>query len=255
MTLRPPIIALALGTLVALVASACSVAPVADLDGEWILQRGTVDGDPLEPVADARVTLRINGSEIGGTAACNSYGGEMERDGERITLDALSMTEMACAEPIMALEAAYLDGLSRADTARRDADQLRLTGPAIELDFTLVPPISDADPVGTRWQLESLITGDAVSSVLGEPTLELAPGGTVSGSTGCRSFSASYTLEADALVLADFVTDLRACDPDVAGQDEAVLGLLGGPLRVSVSGDRLTLTNGANGLDYRAVGG
>jgi heat shock protein HslJ len=252
MTPRPFAVVLA---LVALLASACGLGPVADLDGEWILQRGTVGGNPLQLVAGSQVSLRIDGSEVGGTAACNSYGGEMERDGDRVTIGTLSMTEMACDEPTMALEAAYLDGLSRADTARRDADQLRLTGPATELDFTLLQPTPDADPVGTQWRLESLITGDAVSSVFGEASLELAQDGTVSGSTGCRSFGGSYTLEGDELAISDLVVDLRACDEASAGQDGQVLGLLEGPLRVTVSGDRMTLMGGANGLDYRAVGG
>jgi heat shock protein HslJ len=250
MTARSILIAV----LVALVASACGVGPVADLDGEWILQRGTVDGAPLELVQGARVSLRIDGTEVGGTAACNQYGGEMERDGDRITFGALFMTEMACDEPLMALESAYVDALSRVDTARRDADQLRLTGPATELDFTLLQPMPDADPVGTSWRLESLITGDAVSSVFGEATLLLAEDGTVSGSTGCRSFGGSYTLEADELAIADLVVDQRACDDQSAGQDGQVLELLGGPLRMTVDGDRMTLMGGANGLDYRAEG-
>jgi heat shock protein HslJ len=247
---RPLIVA----AIVALVAAACGLGPAVDLDGEWILQRGTVGGQALQLVEGARVSLRIDGSDIGGTAACNHYGGEMDRDGDRITIGALSMTEMACAEPIMALEAAYLDGLSRVDTARRDGGQLRLTGPATELDFTLLEPTPDAEPVGTQWRLESLITGDAVSSVFGEATLLLREDGTVSGSTGCRSFGGSYTLEGDTLVIADLVADMRACDEESAGQDGQVLGLLEGPLRVTVSGDRLTLMGGANGLDYRAVG-
>ncbi|MGZ8563761.1 MAG: META domain-containing protein [Candidatus Limnocylindria bacterium] len=250
MTPRPLIVA----ALIALVAAACSVGSAADLDGEWILLRGSVGGQALQLVEGARVSLRIDGSEVGGTAACNQYGGEIDRDGDRISIGALSMTEMGCAEPIMALEAAYLDGLSRVDTARRDADQLRLTGPATELDFTLLQPTPDADPVGTRWRLESLITGDSVSSVFGEATLILAEDGTVSGSTGCRSFRGSYTLEGDELAIADLVVDLRACDDQSAGQDSQVLGLLEGPLRVTVSGDRLTLMDGANGLDYRAIG-
>jgi heat shock protein HslJ len=162
---------------------------------------------------------------------------------------------MACAEPIMALEAAYLDGLSRVDTARRDADRLRLTGPATDLDFTLLQPTPDADPVGTHWRLESLIAGDAVSSVFGDATLLLAEDGTVSGSTGCRSFGGSYTLEGNELVIADLVADMRPCDARSAGQDGQVLGLLEVPLRATVSGDRLTLMGGANGLDYVAIGG
>lgn len=251
MTPRPLIVA----TLVALVAAACGLGPVGDLDGEWILQDATVGGQALQLVEGARVSLRIDGSEIGGTAACNHYGGELDRGGDRITIGALSMTEMACDEPLMALEAAYLDGLSRVDSAGREADQLRLTGPATELAFTLLQPTPDADPVGTRWRLESLITGDAVSSVFGEATLLLAENGTLSGSTGCRSFGGSYALDGDELVVADLLIDMRPCDAESAGQDGQVLGLLEGPLRVTVGGDRLTLMSGANGLDYRAAGG
>lgn len=250
MTSRPFIVA----ALLALVGAACGLGPVTDLDGEWILQRGTVGGDALQLVEGARVSLRVEGSEVGGSAACNQYGGEMNRDGDRITIGALSMTEMGCAEPIMALETAYLDGLSGVDTARRDADRLRLTGPATELDFTLLQRTPDADPVGTQWRLDSLITGDAVSSVFGEATLLLADDGTVSGSTGCRSFGGTYTLEGDELVIADLVVAMRACDEQSAAQDGQILGLLEGPLRVTVSGDRLTLMGDANGLDYRAVG-
>lgn len=241
--------------LLAIALAACGLGSAADLDGEWILQRGTVGGDPLQLVPGARVSLRIDGSDAGGTAACNSYGGTLERDGDRVTIGALSMTEMACAEQTMALEAAYLAALATIDTATRDADRLRLAGPGTELDFTPLQPTPDADPVGTTWRLESIITGDAVASVFGEALLELAGDGAVAGSTGCRSFGGTYRLEADELVIADLVVDQRACGPESAGQDGQVLGLLEGPLRVAVSGDRLTLTGDTGGLDYRAAGG
>lgn len=253
MTPRSLILAALVG--LAVLTAACGVGPAVELDGEWILQRGTVDGEALQLAEGPQVSLRIDGSEIGGTAACNQYGGEMERDGDRVTFGALSMTEMACDEPLMALEAAYLDALSRVDTARRDADQLRLTGPATELAFTVLQPMPNADPVGTQWRLESLIVGDAASSVVGEATLLLAEDGSVSGSTGCRSFGGAYTLEGDELVVTDLVVDQRACDDTSAAQDGHVLGVLEGPLRVTVSGDAMTLMGGANGLDYRADGG
>lgn len=249
----PTVVVLA---LISVLAAACDLGgPGVDLDGAWTLQRGTVDGGALQLVPGAQLSLRIEGSEVGGIAACNHYGGEMSRDGGRITMSALSMTEMGCPEPIMALEAAYLGALSRVEAAARSGDQLRLTGPGTELDYTLQPPVADADPVGTRWQLESLISGDAVSSVAGDATLALAADGTVSGSTGCRSFSGTYALAGDELTVEGLIVDMRPCDADTAAQDGQVLRVLEGPMRLAVDGDRLTLMLGSEGLDYRAIGG
>ena len=42
---------------------------------------------------------------------------------------------MACEEPIMTLEGAYLAGLAKIDAARMDGDALVLTGPGTELRF------------------------------------------------------------------------------------------------------------------------
>ena len=238
---------------VGIVASGCGVVgSPADLDGEWILTGGTHDGAAVGPIEGTTVTLRIAGDEVGGIAACNHYGGTISRDGATISIGALSMTEMGCEEPIMALESAYLAALADVDTASRVGDVLTLSGSGVELDFDLVPPEADAGLVGTEWLLESQVSGDAVASVLGEATLVFSEDGTVTGSTGCRSFSADYELDGTTLRIGDFVTDMRACADDLGGQDTFILDLLGSDLTISIEGGRLSLRSGDLGLDYRA---
>jgi heat shock protein HslJ len=106
----------------------------------WQLTGGSVDATPLQPISDAPVTLAAVDSQIGGRAACNSYGAEMTfHDGE-ITIGMIIATEMAC-EPaeIMTLEAAYLGGLQRVTTATRLSEtRLTLNGEGVTLQFSTV---------------------------------------------------------------------------------------------------------------------
>lgn len=50
-----------------------------DEDGSWQLMSGTVDGRPVPIVDSHPITLNIDGYVIGGTAACNGYGGNLKR--------------------------------------------------------------------------------------------------------------------------------------------------------------------------------
>lgn len=241
-----------LATTLALAGCGLLGADTAELDGEWVLRSGSVDGQPLALVADRVVTLRIDGDEVGGTAACNIYGGTIERDGSSIAISALSMTEMGCDEPTMALEAAYLAALVAVTTADRAESSLLLEGPGVELAFGLEVPEPDAGLVGTAWSLESMVTGDAVSSVLGPATLVLEEDGTMRGSTGCRDFTARYELSGADLRVSDLAVDQVECEEGVASQDAHVLGTFEGQVRLSIEGSRLSISGPDRGLDYLA---
>jgi heat shock protein HslJ len=246
----------ALGMTIAL--SACgATAPtptgggVVDATGDWQLSAGTVDGGPFPIVKDSPITMTVNGTQIGGRAACNAYGGEIVIDGGRVKFGLTSMTEMACQEPIMAAEAAYLAALARIAGATRDGDTLRLTGPNVELDFDRLAPPPIAELVGTDWVLQSLVKGDAASSVAGEPaTLRIEAAGTFKGSTGCRTFSGRWVTAEGGITPTDFGMDQTECPPDLAAQDGHVTGVLEG-FRGSIDGRTLTLTGrGGDGLIY-----
>ncbi len=124
------------GASVSSVPSVPPVPPVAlEPGGEWLLAAGTVDGQQLTLVADAPVTFVVEGSNVSGRSACNQYFGQFALVDGHVSLTGLGGTEMACEEPIMTLEGAYLAGLVKIDAARMDGDALVLTGPGTELRF------------------------------------------------------------------------------------------------------------------------
>ena len=249
-------VAIASGLSIAL--SACGATATAptdvgmvDVTGDWQLAAGTVDGGPFRIVKDSPITMTVSGTHIGGRAACNAYGGEIVLDGGLVKFGLMSMTEMACREPVMAAEAAYVAALARIVGAARDGDRLVLTGPNVELDFDPLAPQPIAALVGTDWVLESLVKGDVASSVAGEPaTLRLEHAGTFKGSTGCRTFSGRWVTAEGGITPTDFGMDQIECPPDLAAQDRHVTGVLEG-FRASIDGRILTLTGrDGNGLIY-----
>lgn len=247
----------ALGVLLA----GCSLLPGAEnaaLDGEWRLQAGTNQGAAIPIPAGSRITLTIDGADVGGSSACNRYGGTLEINGTTITISALSMTEMACQEDLMAAEAAYLAALPRATIAARDGDSLVLSGPQVELRFARLPPVPNADLVGPVWTLDSLISGQVVSSITGEPapTLQLRANGTLAAATGCRDLTGRYTVSGNRVAVTLDPYDLVGCVDPLGAQDTHVLKVVGAldGFTVAIQGSSMTMTAGDRGLGYRVVG-
>jgi heat shock protein HslJ len=229
--------------------------PVAfDPAGTWQLVQGSVDGEMLELPDDAPVTLNVEGSQVSGRSGCNQYFGEFTLVDGRVTLGGLGATEMACEEPIMTLEAAYLSGLAKAESARPDGNNLLLVGPGVELRYERLEPPPTVAMIGTHWVLESLVQADAVSSAVGEQaTLVLDPGGSFAGSTGCRMLTGRYAIDGSEILATDLRTD-GECPEAVFAQDSQVIEVLGDGFRAAVNGKELQLTSagGVWGLVYRA---
>jgi heat shock protein HslJ len=228
-------------------------APV--LLGEWELVAGTTDGAALPMPPDVRATLVIDDGELSGRSFCNSYSSTYRLDDDGgLHIDGLGGTEMACDPAIMAAESAYLAALGAATGRPSVGDgELVLTGEGVELRFREIPPVPRSDLVGTRWVLDTLIDGETAASTLGEPAvLELAPDGSLTGSTGCRTFTGTWTEDGGVLRFPQFEAS-GDCPGDVALQNAHVLAVLGREPQVEIAGDRLTLTApDGRGLDYRA---
>ena len=138
--LRPVIAALAALFVIAACDASLSAAPsdpaaAIDPSGEWQLAEGTVDGQPLVLRDDAPITFIVEGSRVSGRSACNQYFGEFTVVDGTVRLSGLGGTEMACEEPIMSLEAAYMGSLAKVDSSRLDGETLVLSGPGVQLRF------------------------------------------------------------------------------------------------------------------------
>lgn len=110
----------------------------ASIEGSWTLESGTWDGQPIPLVESHPITAEFEGDEIGGTAACNTYGGRWQTNEGFFQITELAWTEMACMPPdVMESEAAYLTALANVETAEVVDGNLVLTGSRTEM--TLVP--------------------------------------------------------------------------------------------------------------------
>jgi heat shock protein HslJ len=231
-------------------------------DGDWTLAAGQGPDGALALVDGRPVTLTVDGGTVGGSAACNSYGGSARvGDAGGFAVGEVASTEMACAEPeVMALEAAYLTAFGAVRTARLDGDRLVLTGEGVELRYDRTPKVPDAPVEGTRWLVEGLVqgTGDtaSVSSLVGQPFV-LLKDGRLTGNGGCAGLTGTYTLDRDRLVVAD----LRLvpvpgddCSPENTAQDDVLADVLRQPLTVAVDERSMTLTGVASGLTLFAEG-
>ena len=225
-----------------------------DPQGAWRLVEGSANGAKVPIVDGHPITLTIEGSEIGGRAACNSYGGRLTITGGRLEIGDLAMTAMGCEEPIMAAESAYMAALGAVDAIAVDGDHLVLSGSGVELRFEALPPPPTAELVETTWVLETLFVGDVASSPVGEPaTLILHADGTFSGSTGCRTFSGEWLEQGEQIIAPSWGLDGADCGADVRLQDDHVVGVIGDGFVPSIEQDLLTLTDpGGVGLVYRA---
>jgi heat shock protein HslJ len=109
-----------------------------DIEGVWVLVSATVDGTDIPLVEGAEVTLTIEGDEVTGRAACNSYFGVIETDDGGVVIGQVGMTEMACEPPLMEVESAYLSAIGRVDSAEIEGETLVMTGAEVELRFERV---------------------------------------------------------------------------------------------------------------------
>lgn len=224
-------------------------------DVTWILDVGSVQTLEPDSPGDARATIRLEDGEAGGTAACNLYGGTYEVGGAgAISIRVEGMTEMACDDPVMALEAAFVDALGGVTSYRFEGDDLVLegAGPALRFFAERALPLE-----GTAWRLDGIGGGgDTVSSVLAgtEVTATFDPDGRLAGSGGCNGYGAPYSVDGDAIQIAEIAATAIGCEPDVMAQEAAFFEALGRAATFRIEGSTLMLLDASGGFLLSFVG-
>ena len=240
------------GVLVFRTTPPASGADALDGTGWFLTAYGPADAPQSVP-GGIEATANFANGAISGSAGCNSYSGSYTLEGDSFSTGMLAMTMMACEDAVNTFEIAFAGLLQTAESSALDGEFLTLSGPDGVLIFSQSPAAPTYTLEGTRWLLNGLQTGNAVSSpVAGSDAFITFDGERVAGSTGCNSFNGSYALTDGVLSIGPLATTRMACAEGLGLQEQQILEKLAEELQVSVDGDQLQLLSGGEALLFRA---
>ena len=216
----------------------------------------TVEGYQL--VEGTQVQLTFDGANIAAAGGCNQLASTWSLEGDVLVVPGMAMTQMACEPAALMDQDTWLSAvLTSRPTVALDGDTLTLTAEGTVITFVdREVAVPDLPLEGTTWNVEGLVSGDAVSSIPAGgrvPTLRFE-GGALAVDTGCNTGTGGYTIAGPDITFAPIALTRMACLGADAGQTEqAILTVLTGTATSEIEADVLTLTNGDNGLVLRAA--
>jgi heat shock protein HslJ len=224
------------------------------LDGRQFVVTGVV-GHDLVDGSELRITFQ-DGS-LSANAGCNTMNGGYSFDGSTMQLEMLATTEMACPDALMAQDDFLAELLTSGPTVELDDDVLTISSGEVTLTL-LDREVAEPDVAleGVTWQLDSLVSDDAVSSVPAgvESTLVFGDDGTVGVDTGCNSGSGTVEVGDGTLTFGPLATTLRFCEGDAGDVEAVVTSTLQGEVDYAIDSDVLSIRAAdGSGLDYRAA--
>jgi heat shock protein HslJ len=251
---RLPLPFLAIAAAVMLIACSSAAAPSASpasLDGHTYLSTG-VQGAVLVPGTQIRLTFADGNLNAHG--GCNMMGGTYSIDGDRIRTTEMFMTEMGCDEPRQAQDEWLVSFLGDVRFTL-DGDTLTLTDGTARLtlvDKEVATP--DLPLEGTRWVLDGIVSGDAVSSVpVGVTASIRIDGGRFSVEAGCNTGGGTVLVTPETLTFGPIGLTKKACEAGAMAVESAVVAVLSGDVGYTIDADVLTLDTGDAGLVFRSA--
>jgi len=232
-------------------------APVG-LDGRQFLSVSVKDDGADKPLfADTRISLTFSDGRLGAQAGCNSMSGPYTLDGQVLLVGNMATTEMGCQPDLMTQDQWLAGFLGSGPQLSLDGNDLVLTSGTTVitlLDREVAQP--DQPLVGPLWTLDSIITGDAVSSVPvgASGTIQFGADGRVQIFDGCNSGGGSYAVDGDVIQFDQIALSAMACDGTAAELEQAFVQVFDATsMTFVIDADSLTLQAGANGLIFRAA--
>ncbi len=162
---------------------------------------------------------------------------------------------MGCDPPLEAQDAWLVAFLDSDPTITLVGNDLRLDNGAISiqlLDREIANP--DLNIVGPTWTVESIIAGDAVSSVPNgaAATIVFKADGTFELDAGCNRGGGTWKLEGVGIAISGVLLTKMACAGAGAQLEGAVLTVIAeGSVQASIEADVLTLSRDGSGLQLR----
>jgi len=210
----------------------------------------------LPLVAGTQIRLEFKDGGFNANAGCNSMGGEYRLDGSVLIVGNKFTTEMACDEPRMAQDNWLLEVLGSKPLVSLVGDQLTIAGGSVVIqlkDRRIVEP--DAALVGPSWTVDSIFSGDTVSSLPQDAvaTLVFHADGTLEVDTSCNTGQGQWKAVGQGIEVSGLGLTKRFCMGANGELEAAVVATLGaGTIAAAIEADQLILRAGANGLGLRA---
>lgn len=227
-------------------------------DVRWSIESLSVDGKKTAAPAGASVEIDSKG-KVDARTGCNSIGAKATIDGDTITLGEKRTTLIACPEELAAFEKALNGAFEGKLTAKVEDKKLTLTSAAG--DTIAMSAEKPAPLVGTGWSVTSLVSDGTAGSLpkdkkgeTGKATLTFAKDGTVSGSLGCNTFSATAKTTDSTITFGPLKSTKRLCPEPGMSLERELMKVLDGKVTYEVHHRELTLKT-ADGTGFGAAAG
>jgi heat shock protein HslJ len=202
----------------------------------WVL----ISGVDVEGWEDAPPSITFEEGTASGSTGCNQWTGDYTFDGESLELGELAMTAMACPPPADEVERAVVDALEQVAGWRLEDEELVL----VDGDDTELLRFVRASPAGA-WEATGVLQDDALASPLEGTAITATFGedGELSGSGGCNTYNARYTIDGGELEIGPAASTKMLCpEPEgVMEQETAYFAALEEAVAFRVQGGVLEL--------------
>lgn len=214
----------------------------ADLtDTDWTLE--TING--AAALDDAAATMHLaDNDELSGSASCNRYVGTWETsDDDALTLTPGPMTLMACDQPVMDQETAFMAAMTNTASFSVDDDVLTLRNDGGD-DLATLQGLEPAELFNTDWEVVYYNNGaQAVVSVLDGTSMTAVFGDddSLSGNAGCNTYGAGFEVDGESMTIEQPISTRIACAQPIMDQEFAYLQALTQAATFELGEDTLTL--------------
>jgi heat shock protein HslJ len=212
-----------------------------------------IAGHTLVDGTQVLITFGKDG-ELSVQAGCNTLGTSYKIDDGKLLAENFGGTEMGCDAPRQEQDQWLAAFLSSKPSVAVQSDELVLATPDVTLTMRDRERAQPGKPLaGTTWIADTLLEGDAASSVPADPKVWLKiADGKVQGSDGCNGFGGNATIDPATITFSGVASTLIGC-VDRSPANPAIHELVKGKVSYELDGDRLTLTTaGGKGLGFRA---
>lgn len=204
------------------------------------------DGMPKKLAPNTRIQLQfMDDGRLSANAGCNSMGADkVSTSGGKLGVKDLAITNMGCDAPRHAQDDWLSKLLTSEPTWKLTDDKLELSSGTTVISLvdkaTAVP---DLALDGTKWTLETVITGETASHSIDAGKAHFTISGErVTGSTGCNDFQGIVSHTGNKLTFGELVSTQRACVGETGTLEKTILDALKGDVIYGITSNILQLS-------------